>query len=200
MRANLSFTPMHTYTRADCPQYGDVKGPSCFTAPMISVRPELPENMLPQNYNFPAGLEPPAGTEIGPDGKLRAVGPPLVDPNRSLEDTNPPLPWWTGPFPRVPSTADPLDPAPPPPPSPIIPALPPAPEWQPAAPVAPASYGGNVGPVGSQAERNQLGLITGLVTGQSEPASVATQLLLGPVARGSAVSFVPAPAKGGGHK
>jgi hypothetical protein len=66
--------------------------------------------------------------------------------------------------------------------------------------VAPASYGGNVGPVGSQAERNQLGLITGLVTGQSEPASVATQLLLGPVARGSAVSFVPAPAKGGGHK
>ncbi|OBH19555.1 MlaD family protein [Mycolicibacter sinensis] len=197
MRANLSFTPMHTYTRADCPQYGDVKGPSCFTAPMISVRPELPENMLPQNYNFPAGLEPPAGTEIGPDGKLRAVGPPLVDPNRSLEDTNPPLPWWTGPFPRVPSTADPLDPAPPPPPSPIIPVQPHAPEWQPAAP---ASFGGNVGPVGSQTERNQLGLITGLVTGQSEPASVATQLLLGPVARGSAVSFVPAPAKGGGHK
>lgn len=42
MRANLSFTPLHTYTRADCPQYGEVKGPSCYTAPMISVRPELP--------------------------------------------------------------------------------------------------------------------------------------------------------------
>lgn len=197
MRANLSFTPLHTYTRADCPQYGELKGPSCFTAPMISVRPELPETMLPQNYRFPAGLEPPPGTEIGPDGNLRAVGPPLIDPDRSLEDTNPPLPWWTGPFPRVPSNADPLDPAPPPPPEPPIPAQPHAPEWQPASPVAPAAYGGNagfaahggnVGPVGSQTERNQLGLITG----QREPASVATQLLLGPVARGTAVSFVPA--------
>lgn len=197
MRANLSFTPLHTYTRADCPQYGEVKGPSCFTAPMISVRPELPETLLPQNYQFPAGLEPPAGTEIGPNGNLRAVGPPLINPDRSLQDTNPPLPWWTGPFPRVPSNADPLDPAPPPPPSPPIPAQPHAPEWQPAAPVAPASFGGNIGPVGSQTERNQLGLIIG----QREPASVATQLLLGPVARGSSVSWAPAgPANPGGHK
>ncbi|MEB3033000.1 MlaD family protein [[Mycobacterium] nativiensis] len=204
MRANLSFTPLHTYTRADCPQYGELKGPSCFTAPQIAVRPELPETMLPQNYRFPAGLEPPAGTEIGPDGNLRAVGPPLINPDRSLEDTNPPLPWWTGPFPRIPSTGDPLDPAPPPPPSPPIPVQPHAPEWQPAAPVAPAapaSYGGNVGPVGSQTERNQLGLITGPLTGRSEPASVATQLLLGPVARGTAVSWAsPASATTGGHK
>jgi hypothetical protein len=155
--------------------------------------------MLPQNYHFPAGLEPPAGTEIGPDGNLRAVGPPLINPDRSLEDTNPPLPWWTGPFPRVPSNADPLDPAPPPPPSPPIPAQPHAPEWQPPAPVAPAAYGGNVGPVGSQAERTQLGLITG----EREAASVATQLLLGPVARGTSVSWAssaPGTAKGDGHK
>ncbi|BBZ24943.1 MlaD family protein [Mycolicibacter hiberniae] len=202
MRANLSFTPLHTYTRADCPQYGEVKGPSCFTAPMISVRSELPENLLPQNYRFPAGLEPPPGTEIGPDGNLHAVGPPVINPNRSLEDTNPPLPWWTGPFPRVPGTADPLDPAPPPPPSPPIPVQPHAPEWRPAAPVAPASYGGNVGPVGSQTERTQLGLLTG----QGGPASVATQLLLGPVARGNAVSVSvstaaePDPPKAGGNK
>lgn len=202
MRTNLSFTPLHTYTRADCPQYGELKGPSCFTAPMISVRPELPENLLPQNYRFPAGLEPPPGTEIGSDGNLHAVGPPVVNPDRSLVDTNPPLPWWTGPFPRVPGTADPLDPAPPPPPSPPIPVQPHAPEWQPAPPVAPASYGGNVGPVGSQTERNQLGLLTG----QGGPASVATQLLLGPVARGNAVSVSfstaaePAPPKAGGNK
>jgi ABC-type transporter Mla subunit MlaD len=210
MRTSISFTPMHTYTRADCPQYGELKGPSCFTAPLIPVRSELPENMLPQYYNFPAGLEPPAGTEIGPDGNLRAVGPPLINPDRSLEDTNPPLPWWTGPFPRIPSNADPLDPAPPPPPGPPIPSLPHAPEWQPAPPVAPASsysgdvgsvgsaaFGGNVGPVGSQAERNQLGLITG----QQEAASVATQLLLGPVARGTSVSWAsPASARTGGPK
>jgi hypothetical protein len=57
-----------------------------------------------------------------------------------------------------------------------------------AAEAAPASYGGNVGPVGSQQELNQLGLITG----QSQPASVVTSLLLGPVARGTEVSMVPA--------
>ncbi|WP_425171074.1 hypothetical protein [Mycobacteroides abscessus] len=50
--------------------------------------------------------------------------------------------------------------------------------------VAPASYGGNVGPVGSRGERDQLRVIAG---GSATPA---TQLLLGPVARGSAVSFV----------
>ncbi|OQZ94038.1 hypothetical protein BST15_17375, partial [Mycolicibacter arupensis] len=66
-----------------------------------------------------------------------------------------------------------------------IPTQPHAPQWQPAAP---ASFSGNVGPVGSQVERNQLGLITG----KGAPASVAEQLLLGPVARGTAVSFVPA--------
>lgn len=197
MRANLSWTPTHTYTRADCPQYGELKGPSCFTAPLIEVRSELPETMLPQNYRFPAGLQPPAGTEIGPDGNLIATGPPLVNPNPSLEDTNPPLPWWTGPAPRMPGSGDPLAPAPPPSPAPPIPAAPMAPDAQ-AAPAAfggsagVAAFGGNVGPVGSPAERRQLGLITG----QREPASVATQLLLGPVARGTAVSFAPAGERG----
>ncbi|MBS9533234.1 MCE family protein [Mycobacterium sp. M1] len=204
MRVNLSWTPMHTYTRADCPQYGEMKGPSCFNAPLIEVRSELPENMLPQNYHFPAGLEPPPGTEIGPDGNLRAVGPPLINPHPDLTDNNPPLPWWTGPAPRMPTSGDPLDPGPPPPPAPPIPSQPHAPEFSPAAPVAPASYGGgtapaayggNVGPVGSQAERNQLGLITG----QHEPASVATQVLLGPVARGTVVSKAGV-SKAEGHK
>ena len=217
LRANLSFTPLFTYTRADCPQYGELKGPSCFTAPMISVRSELPETLLPQNYHFPAGLEPPPGTEIGSDGNLHAVGPPLIDPNRSLNDDNPPLPWWTGPAPRVPGTGDPLDPEPPPSPGPPIPTFPLAPEAQAPAPVAPAApsgyrdraaghkagavpaasavFGGTVGPVGSQAERDQLGVITGA----RGPASVATQLLLGPVARGTSVSLT-APKKTGEHK
>lgn len=110
MRANLSVTPFFTYTRADCPRYGEMKGPSCFTAPEIPVRADLPEVLLPQNYHPPAGLEPPPGTEIGPDGNLVAVGPPYVDPiPKNLDDPiwNPPLPWWTGPSPRVPGTADP---------------------------------------------------------------------------------------------
>lgn len=187
MRVNLALTPTYTYTRADCPRYGQLQGPSCFTAPIIAVRPDLPEVLLPQNYHPPADLAPPPGTEIGPDGNLVAVGPPLVNPNPSLVDPNPPLPWWPwpiGPTPRVPGTADPNDAPPPAAPGPPTPLGPPPP-----AAAAPSSYGGNVGPVGSQQERDQLGLITG----QDHPASVATQLLLGPVARGTAVTLQSAP-------
>ena len=78
---------------------------------------------------------------------------------------------------------------------PWLPAPDPSPSPGPRAPgpplpaeAAPASYGGNVGPVGSQQELRQLGLITG----QAQPASVVTDLLLGPVARGTEVSMVPA--------
>ncbi len=234
VRGNLSLTPIYTYTRADCPMYGELKGPSCFTAPEISVRPDLPPVLLPQNYQPPPGLEPPPGTILGPSGNLHAVGPPLIDPNPNLADPNPPLPWWTGPAYRVPTTANPdntpfippgpaplvvppwlpVPPAPPPPnpalpvgvpvdtpppgmqmgqlpgpaspPAPVVPQSPPPLPGPPplAAEAAPASYGGNVGPVGSQQELRQLGLITG----QAEPASVVTGLLLGPVARGTVVS------------
>uniref|UniRef100_UPI002627DB77 MlaD family protein n=1 Tax=Mycobacterium sp. TaxID=1785 RepID=UPI002627DB77 len=77
MHAMLTFTPSSTYTRADCPHYGELKGPSCYTAPLIPVRPDLPEVLLPQNYHPPKDLAPPPGTVIGPDGNLVAVGPPL---------------------------------------------------------------------------------------------------------------------------
>lgn len=124
MRVNLSFTPSHTYTRADCPQYGELKGPSCFTAPLVPTRPTLPEVLLPQNYQPPKDLAPPPGTELGPNGNLVAVGPPLIDPNPSLEDPNPPLPPGMTPSPPVPGTSNPaLAPTPPPP----VPHSPPAP-------------------------------------------------------------------------
>ncbi|MDZ4270907.1 MAG: MCE family protein [Mycobacterium sp.] len=186
MRVNLSFTPTYSYTRADCPQYAGLKGPSCFTAPLVPTRPELPDELLPQNYQPPPDLAPPAGTEIGPNGNLVAVGPPLVNPNPSLADPNPPLPPWMSPSAPVPGTANPhLVPVAPPsvplsPPAPVAP-RPGDPPPQ-LAEVAPASFGGNVGPVGSQQERDQLGVATG------RPATVATQLLLGPVARGTTVS------------
>lgn len=210
MRVNLSFTPSHTYTRADCPRYGELLGPSCHTAPLVPTRPALPEVLLPQNYQPPENLQPPPGTEVGANGNLVAVGPPLVNPNPSLAEPNPPLPPWMQPSPPVPGTSNPAlvptipppvplsppapvaprpgDPPPPAPPPPALPALP-APAGLPALPAeaAPASYGGNVGPVGSQQERNQLSVITG------RPATPATQLLLGPVARGMTVS-VSAPA------
>ncbi|OBH60265.1 hypothetical protein A5687_19230 [Mycobacterium mantenii] len=60
----------------------------------------------------------------------------------------------------------------------------------------PSGYGGNVGPVGSQHEREQLGMITG----QGRSASVAAQLLLGPLARGTTVSLQPREQPAGGPK
>ncbi|MGE2724533.1 MCE family protein [Mycolicibacterium pulveris] len=199
MRMNLSFTPTYTYTRADCPRYGELKGPSCYTAPLVVTRPELPDVLLPQNYQPPKDLAPPPGTILGESGNLIAVGPPLVNPNPSLADPNPPLPPWMSPAPPVPDTAnDALVPIPPPaenqsPLAPVAPKPndpPPAPAPPPPAPrpiplpaeAAPASFGGNVGPVGSTHERAALSVITG------QPATAATQLLLGPVARGTTVS------------
>ena len=221
MRVNLSFTPTYSYTRADCPQYAGLKGPSCYTAPLVPTRPELPDVLLPQNYQPPPDLAPPSGTVVGENGNLVAVGPPLADNNPSLADPNPPLPSWMPPSAPVPDTANPAlvpDPQPPQILSPVAPVAPkpgdppppaPAPPSGPAtqggpvlpAEAAPASHsanfsggtfsGGNVGPVGSQQERNQLGLITG------RPASSATQLLLGPVARGTTVSLVDSTSRGG---
>lgn len=196
MRMNLSLTPTYTYTRADCPQYGELKGPSCYTAPLVVTRPAMPEVLLPQNYQPPKDLAPPPGTVLGESGNLVAVGPPLVNPYPNLADPNPPLPPGMLPAPPVPGTANPaLTPIPPPAvnQSPLAPVAPkpgdpaPAPQAPPAPPLAaeaaPASFGGNVGPVGSPQERATLGAITG------QPASTATQLLLGPVARGMTVSL-----------
>ncbi len=109
MRTNLSFTPTYDYTRADCPHYGELKGPSCFTAPLVPVRPDLPEVLLPQNYQPPKDLAPPPGTIVGTNGNLVAVGPPLINPNPNLADPNPPLPAWLTPSPPVPGSANPDD-------------------------------------------------------------------------------------------
>ncbi|KUH64440.1 mammalian cell entry protein [Mycolicibacterium novocastrense] len=146
MRMNFSLTPSYTYTRADCPRYGELKGPSCYTAPLVVTRPELPDVLLPQNYQPPKDLAPPPGTVLGENGNLIAVGPPLVNPNPSLADPNPPLPPWMSPAPPVPGTAnDALVPIPPPPvnQSPVAPVAPKpgdsprAPAPPPAAPAPP---------------------------------------------------------------
>jgi hypothetical protein len=195
MRVNLSFTPTYTYTRADCPQYAGLKGPSCFTAPLVPTRPDLPDVLLPQNYQYPKDLMPPSGTVLGDDGNLVAVGPPYLNPSPSLVDPNPPLPPGMWPSPPIPGTANPALAPNPPPPFPLSPPAPVAPkpgDLPLPAEAAPASFGGNVGPVGSKQERFALGVITG------EPASAATQLLLGPVARGTTVSVGQPNSMGGG--
>ena len=203
--------PVYSYTRADCPRYGEFKGPSCYTAPLVAVRPHLPENLLPQNYQPPKNMAPPPGTVLGPNGNLVAVGPPLINPNPNLVDPNPPLPADMTPAPPVPGSANPANVRPAVPPTPVL--SPPAPVARPGYPdfpwpgpgqgvapappapappagplpaeAAPAAFGGNVGPVGSDQERMALSVMTG------SPASSATQLLLGPVARGTTVSLAP---------
>lgn len=209
LRINLSLTPTYSYTRADCPQYGELKGPSCYTAPLVAVRPDLPQDLLPQNYKPPANLAPPPGTVVGPNGNLVAVGPPYINPYPNLVDPNPPLPPGMAPAAPVPGSANPANPVIQPP---DVPLSPPAPVARPGYPdfpplpgaagdgaagdgaplpaeAAPASYGGNVGPVGSDQERAQLTAVTG------QPVTAATQLLLGPVVRGMTVS--PAPSEAG---
>ena len=176
-RVIVSFTPSYSYTRADCPRYGALKGPSCFTAPLVAVRPDLPEVLLPQNYQPPKDLAPPPGTVIGADGNLVAVGPPVSNPTPNLRDPNPPLPAWITPAPPVPGTANP-DSASGAPGAPAQPG------------VTPSGFGGTVGPVGSQYERNMLSVITG------RPATAATVLLLGPIARGTTASLTRSPAGG----
>jgi virulence factor Mce-like protein len=181
MRARISFTQTYAYTRADCPHYGELKAPSCYTAPLIPNKPDLPPVLLPQNYHPPKDLAPPPGTAIGPDGNLVAVGPPLVGAPPGLIDLNPPLPPFHTPSPPVPKSANP-ELGPPPPtrePTPPPPLLGP-----PVAGTIPSSFGGNVGPVGSPYERKMLSVITG------RPATAASEILLGPIARGSTVSIV----------
>jgi ABC-type transporter Mla subunit MlaD len=189
MRARISFTQTYAYSRADCPHYGALLGPSCYTAPLVPNKPALPDVLLPQNYQPPKDLAPPPGTIIGPDGNLVAVGPPLINGPPNVQDPNPPLPPFIRVSPPVPGSANPDLGPPPPQPAPE----PPPPLLGPPAPgsIRTSSFGGNVGPVGSDYERTMLSVISG------RPATAATELLLGPVARGSTVSIVHSPAAGG---
>lgn len=154
----LAFTPTRSYVRADCPRYGALEGPSCQTAPEVPTAPDLFPALASQG--IPA---PPGATENRPN-----VTPPRHsmpgDPQGPPAPTPPP--WQVH--------SPPVSAAPPPP----LPA---------EAPEPPAMIGGNVGPVGSSQEKEQLGRIVG------GEATTATVLLLGPVARGSTVQMTPDP-------
>ncbi len=176
MRVNLSFTPTYTYTRADCPQYAGLKGPSCFTAPLVPTRPELPDVLLPQNYQPPADLAPPPGTVVGSQRQPGRGGPAAGQcrtPAWPIRIRHCRRGWR--PRAPVPGTANPaLVPTPPPP----VPAVTAGARWRPARATAAArqaeaaearvAFGGNVGP-----GRQPAGTATMLSASTGQPATTA---------------------------
>ena len=155
IKAVVGFTPTRSYVRADCPRYGALEGPSCRTAPETPTAPDL----------------------------LPALGSMGYPPTPGLSENRPNLAPPRGSMPGYPQ-----GPPAPPPPREVLPPLPPGAAQLPGGPPGPSPaevrpqsvvIGGNVGPVGSRQEKDQLGRIVG---GQ---ANAATELLLGPLARGS---------------
>ncbi len=78
----FQFTPHRLYTRADCPRYGNLQGPSCATAPTSVAPPVLTES----RQTITPGYKPAAmGGNVGSvgsrqeqDALARAVGGPEV--------------------------------------------------------------------------------------------------------------------------
>ncbi|WP_067463094.1 MlaD family protein [Nocardia amamiensis] len=56
--AGVTLTPYRPYSAADCPRYGELVGPSCYTAPAVAELPELPEQLRPRALASAAGLPP----------------------------------------------------------------------------------------------------------------------------------------------
>ncbi|MEV4233595.1 MULTISPECIES: MCE family protein [unclassified Nocardia] len=59
----VELTPHRQYTRADCPRYGDLEGPSCRTAPVGG-----PTIIGPNAAAAPANYSSPIGGNVGPIG------------------------------------------------------------------------------------------------------------------------------------
>jgi virulence factor Mce-like protein len=188
VKAVISLTPSRTYVRADCPRYGELKGPSCDTAPEVPVAPALNSALGSQGLPMPPGvsenrpnLAPPRDSIRG-RGEVGGLPAPPEQGAPLAPDAPQPSPPGTGPPPSG-VVLPPLLPAEiPPPDQPATPSSP-----IPPAAVAPqsADIGGNVGPVGSRQEQDQLSRIVG---GQSNAATV---FLLGPLARGATVHLTP---------
>lgn len=129
----IALTPTRTYVRADCPRYGNMLGPSCFTAPEVPTAPALTPSLGSMGFPLPPGstenrpnLAPPRGSVLPPDAR-----------------PDPPPP---GSEPAPPDTT--------PPPAPAAPA-------EPGAVPQSALIGGNIGPVGSTQEKTQLNYLLG---------------------------------------
>lgn len=152
-KAVISLNPTRSYVRADCPRYGDMAGPSCFTAPEVPTAPALTPSLESRGFPLPPdanenrpNFAPPRGSVLPPE-----AGPPAAPPEPAAPEPGPPTP---------------------------------------AQPQS-AVIGGNVGPVGSRREKQQLQIIMG------DQASSAAEVLLAPVLRGTTVRL--STVRGGGR-
>lgn len=155
----LSLAPARQYLRADCPRYGALEGPSCQTAPLVPTAPALYSAL--GSMGFPAT---PGVSENRPN---------FAPPRDSTRHTGE-VPGGPGSAPPPETPPDSGAPGTPPP----LPAEIPGADNQ--IQQQSAVISGNVGPVGSDQEKAQLGRIVG-------SADSATELLLGPVVRGATV-------------
>ncbi|MCE5289182.1 MAG: MCE family protein [Nocardiaceae bacterium] len=104
--ANISFTPFRPYVRADCPRYGDMEGPSCYTAPVHGDPGYLPENMYPHSLGH--NEDAAAKGNVNDAGPLAPFLPPKGDshgapapaaPKAPAGKNPPPFPWMAPPAP-----------------------------------------------------------------------------------------------------
>jgi virulence factor Mce-like protein len=79
----IALTPTRTYVRADCPRYGDMAGPSCFTAPEVPTAPALTPSLGSMGFPLPPGstenrpnFAPPRGSVLPPDARPDPPPPP----------------------------------------------------------------------------------------------------------------------------
>jgi virulence factor Mce-like protein len=181
-RGIIALTPTRTYVRADCPRYGNMLGPSCFTAPEVPTAPALTPSLGSMGFPLPPGvnenrpnLAPPRGSVLPPDARPDAPPPgsgPVPKPGPApLPAAGPPHPAESPPAQAPPETTPPSTPA------------------APGATPQSALIGGNIGPVGSKQEKVQLDYLVG------GHANAVTELLFAPLLRGTTVS--PAADPGG---
>ncbi|MEB3068699.1 MlaD family protein [[Mycobacterium] vasticus] len=86
-KAVISLTPTRTYVRSDCPRYGEMAGPSCFTAPEVPTAPALTPALESRGFPLPPGITenrpnfaPPRGSVLPPEADPPAQPPPAPDP------------------------------------------------------------------------------------------------------------------------
>ncbi|MFI9503424.1 MCE family protein [Nocardia sp. NPDC052566] len=86
----ISFTPWRPNTVADCPRYGALAGPSCYTAPAVADPGTLPESLRPRHSvaaQLPVPLDIPPNPFAGtPLGWLFPASAPVASAPRTLTD------------------------------------------------------------------------------------------------------------------